>query len=409
MFAEVRDYKSKLSLLDNYIVSQRPFSTQQVETVAEKILISFKSGKKVASIGTRKIKRGKKKVIVQSNIIIPRGALSEESVYGKIQTIEREKPVKYLFENPKLIFKPYIKNLVEERLAKHDNDPKKAIASLKNESIYLDKNKTKELKYGTCYKQEAVIKYPIASVKVKDIRYIVDKRIAEIITSRLEQFNNKEKEAFKDLENNPVWFNEEKKIPIKTVRMLTGLSSLEPVTGKGYGFVKPGNNHHIAFYSDENGTKQVHACTFWHGVERKKHDLPIVVKNPKEVWDRILNEKDKYPQSFLEKLPNDKWTYNESLQQNEMFILGLNKIEFEKAVASRNNRLLSQYLYRVQKISVKGNGQMDVWFRHHLETELNDSTDAKISKRFYNLQSITAFENLTPIKVRINNLGQMTK
>jgi CRISPR-associated endonuclease Csn1 len=411
MRAELKEYKEKLSLLDNFIVSQRPFSTQQIEKAVDNILISFKSGKKVASLGKRKIKKGRKKVVVQSGIVVPRGALSEESVYGKIKTIEKEKPIKYLFENPHLIFKPYIKTLVEERLAKHGGDVKKTLANLKKEPIYLDEAKTKILEYGTSYKEETVIKYPVEVIKTSDIPYIVDKRVAEIIKARLEQYNNKEKEAFKDLENNPVWFNEEKKIPIKTVRMLTGLSSVEPVkkdeNGKDIGFVKPGNNHHLAFYIDENGGKQVQPCTFWHGVERKKYEIPVVIKKPKETWDKILNDKNKYPQSFLEKLPNDKWIFIESLQQNEMFILGLEKDEVDKAIQTKDYQHLNKHLYRVQKLSMKGNGQIDLWFRHHLETELNDSNEAKTSKRFYNLQSIGAFEKLNPIKIRIDNLGKI--
>lgn len=411
MFAAVREYKERLSLLDNYVVSQRPFTSQQVEKAAENILISFKSGKKVASLGKRKIKKGSKKVVVQSDVIVPRGALSEESVYGKIKIIEKKKPVKYLFENPHLIFKPYIRSLVEERLVQYDYDVKKSLASLKKEPIFLDNERSVILEYGTCYKDEAVIKYPITSIKAKDIPFIVDKKIAEIVKVRLEQFNNKEKEAFKDLEKNPVWFNERKRIQIKTVRMLTGLSSVEPVkkdeNGKEIGFVKPGNNHHLAFYVDENGNKQVLACTFWHSVERKKLGIPVVVKNPKEVWDNVLNNKNKYPQNFLEKLPGDKWTFIESLQQNEMFILGVDKVSCDRAIKSNDFGFLSKCLYRVQKISIKGNGQIDMWFRHHLETALNDSEKARISKRFYNVQSVGAFEKLNPRKVFINNLGRL--
>lgn len=411
MFAAVKGYKDKLSLLDNYVVSLRPFTTQEVETAAEQILVSFKPGKKTASLGKRTIKKHGKKQVVQNGILVPRGALSEESVYGKVKTIEKGKAVKYLLENPQLIFKPYIKTLVQERLSQHGSDPKKALASLKNNPIYLDDKKTKKLEYGTCYKEETVIKYPVTSIKEKDLPYIVDSRIRQIIKGRLQQFGNREKEAFKDLENNPIWFNEAKQIPIRTVRMLTGLSSVESVmkdeNGKDVGFVKPGNNHHIAFYIDENSKKQQHVCTFWHAVERRKYGISVIIKNPKEVWNNILNDKDQYSSNFLEKLPNDKWSYHESLQQNEMFILELSKADFEEAVRSRNHKLLSEHLYRVQKLSVKGNGQMDVWFRHHLETALNDSTEAKASKRFYNVQSIGAFEQLKAIKVRIDILGQL--
>ncbi|HXD92220.1 MAG TPA: hypothetical protein VNX01_03360 [Bacteroidia bacterium] len=410
MYKEVEKRRPNLSLLDNYLIAKRPFSTKEIEAKASEILISFKAGKKVATLGKRKIKKNGKQHIVQENIIIPRGSLSEESVYGKIKTIEKDfktdtivkHPLKYLFENPCLIFKPSIKKLIEERLAAHENDSKKALASLINEPIYLDAEKIKILEYGSCYKEEYVIKYPLESIKAKDADYILDEKVKELVKARLEKFGNKEKEAFKET----LWFNEEKKIPIKTVRMLTGLSSVEPVkkneAGKEIGFVKPGNNHHIVFYIDENGKKVEHSCTFWHAVERKKYDLPVIIKNPKEVWDKILVQKDNYPQTFLQKLPNDKWFYSESLQQNEMFILGLNPEISQEAIKTNDKKLLNQHLYRVQKIA-----ESNYMFRHHLETQINDSNEAKISLRFQHIRSIGAFEKLNPIKVRVNNLGEI--
>ena len=402
------EYDNRKNLLENYFFAKKPFTTSQLEEAASSILISFKAGKKVATIGKRKIKVSGKKQVVQTGIIIPRGSLSEESVYGKIKTIEQGKPVKYLFENPHLIFKSYIKNLVEERLAKYENNSKATLASLKKEPIYLDETKTIQLQYGTCYKDELVIKYPIESIKAKDINSIIDKKVREIIKDRLAKFDNKEKEAFKNLDENPVWYNEEKKIPIKTIRCLTGLSAVEPVKkdehGKDIGFVKPGNNHHIAFYIDEDGKKQEHVCSFWHAVERKKYSIPVIIKNSKEIWDKVLTNKNEYPQSFLDKLPNDKWLFNESLQQNEMFILGLSKEDCTNAIQLNNKQLLNKYLFRVQKITSN-----DYCFRHHLETEINDSTEAKESKRYYRIKSIGAFEKLYPIKIKINNLGEVER
>lgn len=395
------------SLLENYLVAQKPFTTREVEEKAAEILISFKAGKKVATFGKRKVKKGGKKEVVQSGIIVPRGALSEESVYGKIKTLDKQKPPKYLFENSDLIIKGYIKDLVKERLAQHENDTKKAIASLKKEPIYLNAEKTKLLEYATCYKEEVVIKYPLESIKAKDTEYIIDEKIKALVKTRLAEHNDKEKEAFKT----PLYLNEEKGIKIKTVRMFTGLSSVEPVkkdeSGNDIGFVKPGNNHHIAFYIDENGKKTEHGCTFWHAVERKKYELPVIIKTPQEVWNKIdLSE---LPQDFLNKLPKHNWTFVESLQQNEMFVLGLSKEAVDEAIHNDDRKLLNQYLYRVQKMSIKGNGALDMTFRGHLETQINDSNDAKTSKRFYNIQSIGAFERLNPVKVRVSNLGAISK
>ncbi|MHB8854423.1 MAG: type II CRISPR RNA-guided endonuclease Cas9 [Ignavibacteriaceae bacterium] len=404
-------YDKRKNLLENYIFSNKPFTNQEVERQAEKILVSFKAGKKVASRGNRKIKKDGKKVIVQSNIIVPRGPLSEESVYGRIKTIIKGKPVKYLFENPDLIFKNYIKELVEERLELFKGDIKKAIASLKKEPIFLDKGKTQLLEYGTCYKEEFVIKYPLSSITAKDVPSIVDIKVREKVNERLLKYNNKEKEAFKDLENNPLWFNEEKKIPIRTIRLFTGLSAVESVkkdlSGNDIGFVKPGNNHHLAIYLDELGNKQLSICSFWHAVERKKFGLPVIIKDPLKVVDLILEEEeDKYPDSFLEKLPDSKWTFVESFQQNEMFILGLSKDDYEKSISQAEYQILSNYLYRVQKIFFNGK-QLEIYFRHHLETQLIDNNDAKMSKRYCKIQSLAALESLSSQKVIINSLGEI--
>ncbi len=422
------EFDKNKNLLENYIYSKKRFTTKEVEKEVEKILVSFKAGKKVASIGKRKIKKDGRKTVVQTGIIIPRGALSEESVYGKIKVIDREKPVKYLFENPHLIFKPYIKTLVEERLHKHDNDPKSALASLKKNPIYLDKEKTVELKYATCFSEEVIIKYPLGAGQgmlfdgkeneekaIKVLRSVIDNAVQEKIKNRLFDKDGKyvkTREAFKDLENNPLWYNEEKRIPIKSVRCLTGLSKVEAVkkdeAGNEIGFVKPGNNHHLAIYIDEEGNKQLNICSFWHAVERKKYGLPIIIKNPAEVIDMILAEEDeeKYPDSFLEKLPDGKWTFLESFQQNEMFLLGINKEAFEEAISRNDYPFISNYLYRVQKLAVIGK-QLNIVFRHHLETKLEDDDNTKQSKRFYLIQSLGALESLSPQKVMINYLGEI--
>ena len=142
MFQEVEmqsiEWQERKSLLDKWISIQPHFSVEEVSNKVAEILVSFKAGKRVATTGKRIIYKKGKKVVAQKGIIIPRGALSEEFVYGKINVIEENKPIKYLFENPNLIFKPYIRALVEERLSLHNNEAKKAIQSLKKEPIFLD-------------------------------------------------------------------------------------------------------------------------------------------------------------------------------------------------------------------------------------------------------------------------------
>ena len=411
------EFSEKRSLLEKYIIGEQPLPVEEVEKAVSNILISFKSGKNVAVWGTRKIgKRGNKK-IVQEKIIVPRGSLSEESVYGKIKIQEADKPIKYLFENPQLIFNPTIKSKVEERLLMFDRDTKKAIASLKKVPIYLDGNKTVVLEKATCFKDEFVIKYTV-DINFSKVDKVVDPKIKEILQGRLKKFGGKEKEAFKDvqLDDKTVikWYEDEGlERPIKSVRCFTGLSAVVPVkkdgNGTDIGFVKPGNNHHIAIYTDIEKNKQQHVCTFWHAVERKKYGIPVIIKNTNEVWDKIQSQPDGvYPDSFLEMLPPPSLNLLVSMQQNEMFILGMTAEDIKTAIEQRNNISISDKLYRMQKMSIKpSSGSIDLFFRHHLETQLVDNENSKKSKRFYNIQSLGALFALNPCKVRIDNLGNI--
>jgi CRISPR-associated endonuclease Csn1 len=414
MYAELEkqniQFREKLSILDKYLILQRPFSTSEVENAASKILVSFKAGKKVATLGKRKVRKHGKNTIIQAGIIEPRGPLSEESVYGKIKIMKISCPIKSLFENPQLIVKERIKDLVVQRLNQHNNDIKKAINSLKKDPINLNDSKTQILEYGTMYQEEYVIKYPISTIDLKKAEKIIDKQLKTIVIERLNEYKGNTKNAFAKT----LFFDKAQTIKVNSVRCFTGLSTVEPINVKdeNYGieyqkFVKPGNNHHIAIYKDKDGNFQEHITTFWHAVERKKFGIPIVIERPDKIWDDLQLRKQELPESFLTKLPEDGWTLYISFQQNEMFILGMIEEERDYAILNKDKVILSKYLYRVQKMSIKGSGQIDLTFRHHLETELNDSNESKISKRFYNIQSISALEKLNPKKIKINLLGNI--
>ncbi|MFN4300361.1 MAG: hypothetical protein ACK4EX_11635, partial [Thermaurantimonas sp.] len=140
-----------------------------------------------------------------------------------------------------------------------------------------------------------------------------------------------------------------------------------------------------------------HLCTFWHAVERKKYGIPVIIENPNEIWDKILNDKDKYPQSFLEKLPKDKWRLQQYFQPNEIFF-----------IPNSDKKLkYNDCLYRLQKMSIKGNGQLDIWFRQIFETQIIDNKLSSKSQRFFNVQSIGALEKLNPQKISVNRLGEI--
>ncbi len=331
--------KQRLTRLEQYIKMQPHFSTSEVEEAVNSIAVSFKSGKRVATLGRRYIHKGGKRVCVQSGIIIPRGALSEESVYGRIYNKETNK-------------------------------------------------------------KEYVIKYNIANIALKDVDFVVDKRIREILRERLEQFNGKPEKAFAE----PILDHQGR--AIRSVRCYTGLNATVPLRyneqNEPIAFVKPANNHHVAIYEDEKGKLQEHIVTFWHAVERKKYGIPTIITNPAEVWDNVT---DKMPEAFLNQLPQSaKWRYRFSMQQNEMFILGMEEEHYQDAMRNNDYATLSRYLYRVQKLA-KG----DYFFRHHLETTVDDNSSTAKSIGKMKRLALKSLSGNNPHKVHISITGRITE
>lgn len=378
------EFNEKTTLLEKYLKTQEPFTTQEVMKEADKVLISFKAGKKVATI-TKFKATGKNK---DTGVIVPRGALHEAGLYG-IRTIYSKGGIA-----EKHIIKKY-----KVGVSAQDH----IFTGKETYSVKKDKNGNEKV--------DDKIKIVLDS--------IVDNKVKEVVLNRLNRgFNNEEdyridvKKAlnnFKNLDEDPLWYNESKGIKVLSIKLKTGLKdSVVPLRlnekNEVITLVKTGNNHHIAIYEDKDGKLVQHSCTFWHAVERKKYEIPSVIKNSSVVWSQLLDKE--LPESFLNKLPADNLNLKFSMQQNEMFILGLSQEEFDEALKNRDKSLLSKHLYLVWSIA-----EGDYWFRHHLETknsELKKTDGAKESKRFFRLQSLKAVENLTPIKVRLDHLGEIT-
>lgn len=333
------DTQQRLTKLQRYIQMQPHFSTAEVAKAIEQIAVSFKGGKRAATTGKRYVYSGGKRKLVQTGIIIPRGALSEESVYGRIHSLATGK-------------------------------------------------------------EEIVIKYKIGSIDLKKANDIVDKRIRDIVTERLTQYGGKPEKAFAE----PLLDHQGREI--RSVRCYTGLSSTVPVRynerGEAISFVKPGNNHHVAIYVDESGNWQEHIATFWHAVERKKYGIPYIIKDLAATWEKVTDE---MPESFKQQLPESAtWQFKFSMQQNEMFILGLEEELYQDAIRNNDYALLSKHLYRVQKLA-KG----DYYFRHHLETSVDD--DSNTAKQMGKMKRLSkkSLQANNPHKVHISVTGKITE
>ena len=403
MFDEVAaqspEWQEKYSLLEQWTKLQPHFTYADVKDVVDGILVSFKAGKKVATPGKRYVYKNGKKQVAQKGLIIPRGALSEESVYGQISVLEEKVPAKELFGAPDLIFKEYIRDLVTARISLFGGDKKKAALSIKKNPIWLDEEKQIPLEYASRWKKEFVIRYPLSSITEKDVQSIVDGRTRAIVQKRIDEVG--EKNAFKE----PLYIDEGHKIPIRSVRLFTGLSNVAPVKyvkGTPIGFVKPGNNHHIAIYKDNEGNLIEHVVSFWHAVERKKYNLPVIIKDSTKVWDELFGKD--LPTEFQANLPAPGLTLLHSLQQNDMFILGMPEEEFREAMQSYDKKRLNKYLYRVQKIATR-----NYVFRYHIETMLDDSKEAQKMLKFHSVRSLDGFSRLNPHKVLISLTGDISE
>lgn len=127
-----------------------------------------------------------------------------------------------------------------------------------------------------------------------------------------------------------------------------------------------------------------------------KAGVPVIIRSPSDIWDRVEKGEVTVDDSFLESLPLPRWRYILNLQQNEMFVLG-----FEKNTdLPQDYKIISGSLYRVQKIA-----HLDYVFRIHNETKIDDSPVAMKLKKFARISSLNSLVSLNPKKVRINILG----
>ncbi len=263
-----------------------------------------------------------------------------------------------------------IRALIKTRLAEHNHDAAKAFKT----PILLSDGTTAVKKVEIYeWNEEAVVKYPLPSIKQKDVEYVVD----PVVKQKLQDFFNRypnEKEAIKNLGTEPIWFNEAKRIPIKTVRLRTGLGKVVPQkqvpNNEAKGFVDSGNNHHLAVYEREDGSLFDVMVSFQEAFERKANGVPLYL-------DTVDGAK-------------LKWKF----EQNDLF-----------EIASAEGRLM---YYRMQKVSKKSSGQFDIMLRLISETNLVDTKANLEMNVYYNIQSLGAMQKINPKSVRLNILGELS-
>ncbi len=359
----------------------------------EEVLISIKAKNKVV---TRNVNKTQKKLGEYHRKIqlTPRDQLHKETVYGKIK-MPKAKPSKlnkrFSIEEAQMIINPAMKSLVCDRLARYDNDPLMAFDSknLKKDPLVFGDTPLKEVQ---CFEEIFTIRKPIGpDLKIEKV---IDLKIQSILRDRLESHNGDAKKAFSDIENDPIWLNEEKGIPIKSVT-IKGVNNAESLhharDHKGtiltdtagrlipIDYVSTGNNHHVAIYRDANGILQENVVSFYEAVSRAIHNISIIDKT----WNSHLG-----------------WKFLFTMKQNEMFVFPSEDFDpYEIDLMDPHNaKIISPHLFRIQKIANK-----NYMFRHHLESTVNN--DLEFTYKL--IQTPKKLERLE--KVRLNHLGQIVQ
>ncbi|WP_456097400.1 type II CRISPR RNA-guided endonuclease Cas9 [Porphyromonas sp.] len=257
--------------------------------------------------------------------------------------------------------------------------------------------------YGKILSQgrERIVKrYPLHALKGE----VVDPRLRELITT----YNQELKSREKGVPIPPLCLDKDKKQEVRSVRCYAKTLSLDKAIpmcfdekGEPTAFVKSASNHHLALYRTPKGKHVESIVTFWDAVDRARYGIPLVVTHPREVMEQVLQRGD-IPESVLRSLPPSDWVFVESLQLNEMVIIGLSDEELQRALEVQDYRKLSEHLYRVQKISAG-----KYFIRYHLDTDVDEDNRSGRIPKFYQL-SLDAYKKNNVRKVRVDLLGRIS-
>lgn len=399
------DKSEKRCGLDKWAAERPHIERSVVAKALEEVAVSFKSGKKLTTPGKRYIRKNGKRVCVQTGVTVPRAPLHKETIYGCIKVDDGKKKIKYALENLDLIKNKDIRLVFESLLRENDGDRDKVMKSLKKKPAEFN---GKPLEYVECYREEIVVKYPVESIAYKDLRYVVDAHIRNILEERFAEVGNKEKEFVKSLADRPLYSDKACKQQIKTIRLFSGnkKSTMAGVrkdeTGKVIGYAQKRNNHHVGFYRLPNGKYVESVVSFWDCVKRKNAGMPAIIKNPAAAWDSViaLGEYEGI-EEIANSLPPVDSEFVMSLQRNEMVVLGMTDDEWNDAISSKDISAINRHLYRVWKLA-----SGDYCFKFHTNTVAAIEDGDKEIKQYYIIKSISSLIALQPRKVKTSILGK---
>lgn len=161
-------------------------------------------------------------------------------------------------------------------------------------------------------------------------------------------------------------------VPVKKVRRSKVVSNTVQLDGYNKE-VETRNNDYVLIYEDQEGNYCEEVVTFWDSADRLLHGQ-----------DRV-------------QLPMDGKRVVMTLHIGDMFVIGMSEDELRNAIGSRDYGVISDHLYRVQKLS-----SMYYVFRLHRASTLDHDEE------LYAIRSFSALKESAPIKVRIDTDGTIS-
>ena len=233
------------SMLEKWIYVQPHISYAEAKNEVDKIVISQRPNTRITVPGKRYVTKNGKRTLAQTGIIVPRGALHAEFVYGRIMKQEADG----VTMTPQYVRKYKLgigaqgflfngKEFYKEELKK---DSKTGLSSI----VVTDK-----------------IKDVLDKIVDGDIRQRILERLNRGFEEGVDYRVNVAKALanLKNLDDDPVYSDDAMTRPIRTVRKYVSSSTMVAIrmdsNGRPIAFVEPDDNHHVAFYKDEDSVRK---------------------------------------------------------------------------------------------------------------------------------------------------------
>lgn len=374
------------------------------------LIVSVKAKNKVA---TRAANRPRGASTTQ-HTFTPRTQLHNETIYGRRQRyVAKEVKVDKTFDAARIatVARRDYREALMRRLAEYGGNPSKAFTgknSLEKKPLYVDS----EHRHAVPAKVKVVVMETYFTIRKplgpdfdgNKIGKVVDARIRRLL---LERFEARGKDAFSNLDEDPIYLDHEAGITVKRVT-ITAVREAEPLHIKHdkdgnaivdndsnetpTDYVSTSNNHHIAIFEDAEGKLQEHVVSYFEAMARLRQGLPVIDYD----YNAHLG-----------------WKFLFTMKRNEFFVLPDTLMSDAVKEASEgafdpaevdllnpvNQAAVNAHLFRVQKLA-----NHDYMFRHQYETMVVD--DRKLHGVTH--VRITNTEGLRGIvKVRIDHIGRV--